>query len=145
VSTTITYKGWISVSPPKRGRDHTVIVSPGRFFYRPKKHIIAEKMAVDSRQYGPFVNVRMWAHYTKIEQESFYFSNSYMGIMSAHYDEVSNSEAYTHSNQFINISSFDFLEELAGYHHHYCIIEVTYNDNEFDMVSHEAELILLRY
>ena len=144
MSQTLIYKGWISVSPPRRGKDATVIISPGRFFYRPKNHIIAEKFSTDIDKYGSFVNVRFWASYKKIKQDDTFFQDSYMGEMNAEYNEVGNSLYYMYSNHLIDINYFDFLEYLIRYNHHYCIIEVTYSQNEFDMVSHEAELILLR-
>ena len=144
MSHTIAYKGWISVTPPKRRRDITVILSPSRFFYRPRKHILAEKISADIRAHGPYVNIRVWACYRKIRQKPIHLIGSYMGILCACYDEISNSEHYTHSNQYININHFDLLEHLVSYYHHYCVIEITYNRNEFDMIAHEAELILLR-
>ena len=143
MSNTVVYKGWISVSPPRRGRDDTVILSPNRFFYRPKKHVIAEKIATDIYKHGPYVNMTMWASYYKIKPHKDHISHSFMGLISAEYSEISNAYHYRYTQDSINMGSSDFLAELVRYHHHYCIIEITYHKTEYDMISHEMELILL--
>jgi hypothetical protein len=144
MSHTITYKGWISFTAPKMGRDPTVIVSPNKFFYRPRNHILAEKISADTCINGPFVNIRVWICHYKIGQKPIHLVDSYMGILRTCYSEVSNSKNYIHSHQYMDVNNFNLFEHLASYHHHYCIIEITYNRNEFDMIAHEAELILLR-
>jgi hypothetical protein len=143
MSNTVVYKGWISIGPPRKGRDDTVILSPNRFFYRPKKHVIAEKIAADICKYGSYVNMTMWTGYHKIKPNKKYLSRSFMGLISAEYSEISNAAHYRYTYDSINIDSSDFLAELAGYYHHYCIIEITYHKTEYDMISHEMELILL--
>lgn len=145
MSTTITYKGWITLSSPKRNRDGTVILAPNRFFYRPKKHVIIEKIRADSEKYGKFVNIRIWMYHHKIDPAKDFLTHAIMGYMNIEYSEISRSESgYSHTLQYINFNDFDLLEELISYYHHYCIIEVTYSQSEFDMISHEMELILLR-
>lgn len=143
MSTTITYKGWISVGPPRRGRQNTVILSPSRFFYRPKNHVLSEKISQDIVRYGPYVNIRMWAYHAKIKPSRVYLANSLMGYLSAEYSEISNSNNYYRTIDFITMGSFNLLEELVLFYHHYCILEITYSQSEFDMISHEMELILL--
>jgi hypothetical protein len=143
MSNTVVYKGWVSISPPRRGRDETIILSPGRFFYRPNKHVIAEKIADDIYKHGPYINMTMWSSYCKIQPHKDYLSHSFMGLTSAEYNEISDANYYRHTYSFINMGNLDFLAELAKYRHHYCIIEITYHKTEFDMISHEMELILL--
>jgi len=143
MSTTITYKGWLSVGPPKRGKQNTVILSPGKFFYRPKNHVLSEKISADIAAYGPYVNIRLWAHYKKIQPSREYLINSLMGYLGAEYYEMFNSNNYCRTLDFINLGGFSLLEDLAMYYHHYCILEITYSQSEFDMISHEMELILL--
>jgi len=145
MSHTVIYKGWITICPPKRGKDITVVFAPNRFFFRPKNHVIAEKISQDIEKHGPYANVRMWASHHKIGQEADHLVRSYMGTIQAGYSERSGSKLYNYTKQFINMGYRYFLEELGYYHHHYCILEITYSHNEFDMIAHEAELILLRY
>ena len=143
MSNTIIYKGWISVRPPQRGKDHTIILSPNRFFYSPKKYVIAEKISTDIQQYGPYVNMTMWTSYRKIKPYKNHISHSFMGLASAVYDEIYSANCYRYTQNSIDMGSSDFLAELATYYHHYCIIEITYHKTEYDMISHEMELILL--
>lgn len=140
---TVIYKGWVCVQPPRRGKDQTVILAPNRFFYRPKNNVIAEKIARDIYEHGPYVNMSMWVCYYKTKPKKETLTNSFMGFASANYSEIYDANSYKYTQDYINMGSCDFLEELAKCYHHYCIIEVTYHKNEYDMISHEMELILL--
>jgi len=143
VANTVVYRGWVTLAPPRRGRDETIILSPAKFFYRPNKYVLAEKINIDTYKYGSYVNMRIWAYHSKIEPIKDYFIHSHMGVMRSEYREISDSSAYQYTTHFIKVNNTNILEELMRYYHHYCIIEITYHANEFDMVSHEMELILL--
>ena len=139
------YKGWISVASPQQNRDVTVIVAPNRFFYRSKRYVIAEKIANDAQNYGPYMSIRMWANHYKIKPIKKHRVLSEMGKINAEYNEINGAGGhYKYTVQFININDdFNFLEELAHYYHHYCIIEIAYSSTEYDMIAHELERILL--
>jgi len=88
--------------------------------------------------------VRVWTHHAKMKPSREHLSHSVIGLMSAEYSELYGTDDYRYTNHFISVgSAVDLLEELVRYYHHYCIIEITYHQTEYDMISHEMELILL--
>jgi hypothetical protein len=145
MSQTVIYKGWINVLPPRNGRDATVVLTPSRFFYRAKKHVIAEKIAQDKTEHGQFIGIRVWAAYYRMRPVRRHRVLSSMGVIDAEYSEITGAnDDYRYTIQFIKINSdFNLLEELARFYHHYCIIEITYSSTEYDMIAHELERILL--
>lgn len=142
-SKTIVYEGWLSISRPGRNKNTTVILSKNRFFYRPKNYILTESIYFDTYEYGHYVNVRLWVDPKRKSMDNPIY-DSWMGAIDVRYSEISNSYKYVYSRQFLDINEFNLLDHLANFDGKYCIIEITYNKNEFDMISHEAELILLR-
>jgi len=136
---TTIYKGWISIHSPGIGVAETVLVTPGKFFYRPKNHVIAEKITRDVYLYGSYVNMSIWTYTRKAKPNKHTLAVSFMGPIRANYYEMYS--GYT--QQYVRVGSGDILEHLTLYHKHYCVIEITYHKNEYDMISHEMELILL--
>jgi hypothetical protein len=141
-STTVVYKGWLSISRPERNKDTTVILSKNKFFYRPKNHVLTESIYFDVYEYGRYVNVRLWAN-KKQKNIGICLNDSWMGRLNVKYQEISNINQYLYSRQFLDINEFNLLDHLTKFNGQYCVIEITYNKSEFDMISHEAELILL--
>jgi hypothetical protein len=141
---TIVYQGWLTNASPTRKKDLTALLTPSRFFYRPKKHVIVEKIRLDALSYGHHVNIRVWMHYKKINKEDLTAKYSFLGVIKAVYFEVFKLDEYSHTMQYIHIDNLDLLEKLMLHCHHYCIIEITYGASEFDVIAHDLERILLK-